>query len=154
MSRSTGAKVTVVLYNQTTTTSQNWNFNFSAWPRRLIQNFTSTRIGTRNSTGCLPQHNNPTQASSTTSMTVSNTPASEPTLHLLACAHQTRRRKYLLQDRVDAVSTVRELFCFMKQQLKRNRNYIRKALSMRSVQGMFFVKVSFVSSSLYSTILK
>jgi hypothetical protein len=66
----------------------------------------------------------------------------KPTLHLLACMHRTQRRKCLLQDPIDLVSTDRALFCFMKRQLQRNRSRIRSTLAMRSVQGIFFVKVS------------
>lgn len=68
------------------------------------------------------------------------------TLHLLACAHKTQRQKFLLQDPLNSISTDRELFVLMRQQLKRSRTYTRSilaTLSMRGIRGMYFVKVGF-----------
>jgi hypothetical protein len=143
MSRSTGAKVTVTSYSKTST-NQNWFFKAPVWARKLAGGSSSARARTSDSAGCLPQHNAPNQyRPSTSSMPATNPSAPwKPTLHLLACLHQTQRRKCLLQSPIDSVSTDRALFCFMKRQLQLNRNRIRSILAMRSVQGMFFVKVS------------
>ncbi len=143
MSRSTGAKVTVTSYS-TTSTNQNWTFKAPVWARRIASVFSSAQARTSTSTVCLPQHNVPNNGTPLTSSTLATNAAAplKPTLHLLACMHRTQRRKCLLQDPIDFVSTDRALFCFMKRQLQRNRSRIRSTLAMRSVQGIFFVKVS------------
>jgi hypothetical protein len=143
MSRSTGAKIEVTAYSKFLT-SQNWSFQSPAWIRNLASNSSSGRSRASKSAGCLPKHNARSQAppsigSRPTAIAVSTVAPS--TLHLLACAHRTQRRKCLLQDNISNVSTDQALFVFMKQQLQRNRSRIRSFLSMRTVQGMFFVKV-------------
>lgn len=147
MSRSTGAKVTVVPYDSTST-NQNWTLKTPSWITKLTSTSVSNQSRSTTPIGCLPQHNVPMQFPPSTSLisTSNATVPSKPTIHLLACTHRTQRRKCLLQDPIDPVSTDRALFCFMKQQLQRSRSRIRSLLSMRSVQGMFFVKVC-VSSS-------
>jgi hypothetical protein len=144
MHRSTGAKVAVTSYSKTST-NQNWVFRAPKMVRRLTSNLSGKKAGTSDSEKCLPQHNRASQpAPSTRSETTTNVAAPpSSSLHLLACSHLTQRRKCLLQDPIDAVSTDRALFCFMKQQLQRNRSRIRSVFTMRSVQGMFFVKVRF-----------
>jgi hypothetical protein len=143
MSRSTGAKVTVVPYNKTSN-SQHWVLKAPSWLQKFTRTSNTGQKRALGSTGCLPQHNTPNQSSSSTSSTLapSTTAPTKPKLHLLACTHRTQRQKCLLQDSIDGVSTDQALFCFMKQQLQHSRSRIRSILSMRSVQGMFFVKVS------------
>lgn len=142
MNRSTGASITVASYSKTSK-NQNWNFKFPAWARRGTGT-SSVKATTPNSGGGLPQYNAPDRSAPlTSSAPATNTPTnSTPRLHLLACAHRTERRKCLLQDPIDSVSTDRALFCFMKQQIRCNNSRFRSILAMRSIQGMFFVKVS------------
>jgi hypothetical protein len=142
MSRSTGAKVTVLSYNKSST-NQKWTLRAPTWLQKLHDISMFGQVRASSSTRSLPRHNVHDQcSSSTSSMPAPNAVApSKPTLHLLACTHRTQRRKCLLQDPIDCVATDRALFCFMKQQLRRSRSRIRSLLSMRSVQGMFFVKV-------------
>ncbi|KAF5853238.1 hypothetical protein GGP41_001822 [Bipolaris sorokiniana] len=142
MSRSTGANITLTSYSKIST-NQNWNFKFPACARRFIVTSSSSAKATApNYGGGLPQYNVPNHcAPSTSSAPTTNTPAgSKLTLHLLACAHRNQRRKCLLQDPIDSVSTDRGLFCFMKRQIRRNHSRVRNILAMRSIQGMFFVK--------------
>ncbi|XP_014557166.1 hypothetical protein COCVIDRAFT_69160, partial [Bipolaris victoriae FI3] len=140
MSRSTGASITVASYSKTSK-NQNWNFKFPAWARRGTGT-SSAKATTPNSGGGLPQYNAPHRSAPlTSSAPATNTSTnSTPRLHLLACAHRTERRKCLLQDPIDSVSTDRALFCFMKQQIRCNNSRFRSILAMRSIQGMFFVK--------------
>ncbi|KAF3035625.1 hypothetical protein E8E11_004888 [Didymella keratinophila] len=139
MHRSTGAKVAVTSYSKTFT-NQNWVFRVPRMVRRLTSNLSSKKAGTSDSEECLPQHNGASQAAPSTGATTNVTAPPSSSLHLLACFHLTQRRKCLLQDHVDAVSTDQALFSFIKQQLQRNRSRIRSIFTMRSVQGMFFVK--------------
>jgi hypothetical protein len=145
MSRSTGAKVTVTSYSKRST-NQNWTFKAPVWARRIAGVSSFAQARTSNSTGCLPQHNFPNHCTPSTSSTPATNAAAplKPSLHLLACTHRTQRQKCLSQDPIDSVSTDRALFCFIKRQLHRNRSRIRSILAMRSVQGMFFVKVSYI----------
>jgi hypothetical protein len=143
MSHSTGAKVTVTSYSKTST-NQDWNFKAPVWARRIANVFSPAQARTSNPTGCLPQHNVPNNGIPSTSSTPETNAAAplKPTLHLLACMHRNQRQKCLLQDPIDFVSTDRALFGFMKRQLQRNRSCIQSTLAMRSIQGIFFVKVS------------
>lgn len=143
MSRSTGSRVIATPYSKTSA-NQKWTFKAPAWARTLLNGSSTGPSRASNSTGCLPQHN----AQSQTAPTLGATPTAgsvstvaPSTLHLLACAHRTQMRKCLLQDSISNVLTDQALFVFMKQQLQRNRSRIRSFLSMRSVRGMFFVKV-------------
>ncbi|KAF3045537.1 hypothetical protein E8E12_009384 [Didymella heteroderae] len=141
MNRSTGAKVTVTSYSKTSG-NQNWVLKTPRMVRRLTGSLTSGRAGASNPQGCLPQHNESSQPvpSTGTAATGTTTAQVTSTLHLLACAHRTQRRKWFLQNPIDTIFTDRALFCFMRQQLERNRSLIRSILTMTSVQGMFFVK--------------
>ncbi|KAJ6266445.1 hypothetical protein PSV08DRAFT_230177 [Bipolaris maydis] len=141
MSRSTGANITTTSYSKTST-NQNWNFKLPNWVRRFTITSSSAKAAAPNSGGGLPQYNARNHsAPSTSSAPTTNTPTnSNARLHLLACAHRNERRKCLLQDPINSVSTDRALFCFMKQQIRRNHSRFRNILTMRSIQGMFFVK--------------
>jgi hypothetical protein len=143
MSRSTSAKFAVTSYSKAST-NQSWTFKAPVWARQIAGVSSFAQARTSNSTGCLPQHNVPSHGTPLTSATPATNAAAplKPTLHLLACTHRTHRRKCLLQDPIDSVSTDRALFSFMKRQLQHNRSRIRSILAMRSLQGMFFVKVS------------
>lgn len=144
MTRSTGAKVTISSYN-TASANNGWSFRAPMWIRQLTNLWSTSRTGTSRFTGSLPHHNASNQSSNATSTV--NTPIPPGSeLFLLACAHKSQRQKHLLQDTINSVSTDQVLFLFLKQQLKRNQSRIRSLLSMRSVQGMYFVKVSPVQS--------
>ena len=86
----------------------------------------------------LPQHNSrPLPA-----IQVSSTPPTQQqSLHIMACMQKTRYRKNLCQERLDAVSTDRELFAFLNTQFKKRRGALASKLSLRAIQGIFFIKV-------------
>lgn len=54
--------------------------------------------------------------------------------------YRDRSRKILNQDLLENVGTDRELFTFMQQQYIRHQGRFRNMLSLKSVQGIFFVK--------------
>lgn len=124
--------------------NRNWAFKAPNWMRKIIRGSSTSKAGAPYSLEDLPQHTSADQSSISTTLTqvTDVTILSEPSLYLMACAHKTERRRHLLQDPIDSVSTDRALFHFMKQQLRRNQSRARQFFSMRSVQGMYFVKVS------------
>jgi hypothetical protein len=87
----------------------------------------------------LPQHNVQPTAAVRDSPIASNT---QQSLHVMACMHQNRYGKTLSQERIDAVSTDRELFILLNGQYKKQRGGLISMLSMRAVQGILFIKVS------------
>ena len=88
------------------------------------------------SSSCLPQHNTPCTATST-----SNNPQPQQSiLHLLACMHRNRLRKVLQQERIEDVTTDRALLCFLRKQYLRHRGRFLHMLSLKSVKGISFVK--------------
>jgi len=86
----------------------------------------------------LPQHN--AQPASATQG--SQTPATQQKLlHMMSCVHKGRYGKNLYQDRIETVNNDRNLFVFLKEQFTKNRGRFRSVLSLRTVQGIFFIKV-------------
>lgn len=62
--------------------------------------------------------------------------------YLLSCMHQTQRRRYLVQERVEMITNDRELFCFIQNQLRKLHSRLWTALHMRKVAGIHFTRVS------------
>lgn len=58
----------------------------------------------------------------------------------MTCLHRDHSRKTLKQDLLENVSTDRELFLFMRQQYFRHRGRYHNILSLKSIQGIHFVK--------------
>lgn len=110
------------------------------WIRGCIAKLTSATGTSNKPAPCLPQHNNNITSPSSTTNSSQLAATQPPTLHLLACMHQNRSRKILQQDRIEAITTDRALLCFMHDQYKRHRGRILHFLSLKSVQGIFFVK--------------
>ncbi|KAF2275962.1 uncharacterized protein EI97DRAFT_61766 [Westerdykella ornata] len=61
-------------------------------------------------------------------------------LYMMACMHRGRRGRNLLQDRIESVTTDRQLFRFLRQQYVAHRGKIKAVLSLRGIQGILFVK--------------
>lgn len=133
MERSTGARVTTTAY-RSSKANQNYSFRLPSWLKRIANILSARPSQSPGLSGGLPRHN-------TGSMAANSSSATQSVLHLLACIHRNQRRKCLVQDRLDAVTTDRELFHFMRNQIKRSRSAFRSLITMRDIQGMFFVKV-------------
>lgn len=138
MEQSSGIKVSATPYRQHGGNQQYVVPRPGRWLRNGLAKFTAAFGNTSKPSSCLPQHTN--TCSSSTS-TASSTTISQPSmLHLLACMHRNRFRKVLQQDRIEAIKTDRVLLCFMRQQYARHRGRLLNFLSLKSVQGIFFVK--------------
>lgn len=134
---STGAEVSVTTHSSSSA-NQEWTFGKSGWGSKVKRYFSS---GPNNT---LPQYDTSTRLSTPVAAAVpasSTTPPAQDALHLLSCVHQTDERKSLLQEPIDTINNDRSLFQFMGQQLQQNRGRLRSLLSLRSVQGVFFLKV-------------
>jgi hypothetical protein len=86
----------------------------------------------------LPQHSDQptlaTQGSQTPSL-------QQKPLHMMSCLQKGRYGKNLYQDRIETVNTDRKLFFFLKEQFTKRRGRLGSTLSLRAVQGIFFIKV-------------
>ena len=96
-----------------------------------------------NQTPTLPQHSaQPVSANQgPQTPTLQRTP-----LHMMSCLRKGRYGKNLYQDRIETVNTDRELFFFLKERLTNRRSRVRSVVSLRSIQGIFFVKVRSLST--------
>lgn len=139
MERSLGVKVTATTYN-THGTNQRYSFKAPAWVRGPLQKISNGWGSPTKQSRCLPRHNNNVTAAG--NIPLGNLPPSQDTLHLMACMQRGRYRRTVQQDRIDAITTDRALFCFMRTQIMRHRGWLRKFLSMKCVQGLYFVKVT------------
>lgn len=85
----------------------------------------------------LPHHN-----AQPTSIQGTETPAmQQKSLHMMSCVHNGRYGRNIYQARIDTADTDRKLFVFLKEQFTKHRSMLRSALSLRAVQGIFFIKV-------------
>jgi hypothetical protein len=85
----------------------------------------------------LPQHSAPcTPAVDTTS---TQTSTQQQVLHLMACMHRDPVRRFVQQDRIETLTTDRDILHFMRQNHVRHRT-ISRMLSLKRVKGIYFVK--------------
>ncbi|KAH7079112.1 hypothetical protein BKA63DRAFT_258683 [Paraphoma chrysanthemicola] len=137
MERSSGVKVSASSYRQHSGNQQYVAPQPGRWLRNGIAKLTSV-FGTSKTSPCLPRHTNTCSSSVSTASSTTISPPSM--LHLLACMHHNRFRKVLQQDRIEAIKTDRALLCFMRRQHARYRCRLLRFLSLKGVQGIYFVK--------------
>lgn len=83
---------------------------------------------------------------SSTSTTIATCPSSQGSssqrqmLHLMACMHNKRSSKVLQQDRIEEIATDCELIQFLRRQYRKRRSRLRSFFSLKTVQGIHFVK--------------
>lgn len=119
--------------------NQKYTFRAPPWIRNSVQKLAAAFGRSQDSNATLPEYNH--GQISTHSRTRSPTFASQKVLHLMACIQRGRYRRVLDQKRIDHISTDRDLFRFMKLQSSLYHGHIRRFFSMKSVQGLYFVKV-------------
>jgi hypothetical protein len=105
--------------------------------------FLQRRVGTSGTRPAkeptLPQHNAKPMAAVRDTQVASST---QQSLRVMACMHQNRYGKTLSQERIDSVSTDRELFNLLNEQYRKQRGGLKSTLSMRAIKGILFIKVS------------
>jgi hypothetical protein len=63
-------------------------------------------------------------------------------LHVMACMHKERDERVLHQYRVKEITTDKRLFQFLKNQYSMHCGRLRKRLTLRNIEGIYFVRVS------------
>ncbi|KAH7116191.1 hypothetical protein B0J11DRAFT_443760 [Dendryphion nanum] len=87
-------------------------------------------------TPTLPRHStHPTTATSS-----EPPPVQQESLHIMTCVQKGRYGKIVFQDRIETIDNDRKLFLFLKEQLARRRGRLTSILSLRTMQGIFFIK--------------
>ena len=134
------ANITVVRY-QRGSENQRYTGGILTWLLRISRSvLRAFKWQSRDQTG-LPRHNGGGIAMATVVPNTSG-PHQQPTLHLMACVHRTRNNTVLLQNNVSSIDNDRALFSILKSRISRRRNRMLRAISCRSIQGIFFSKVS------------
>jgi len=137
MERSSGVKL---LTNPSSPENNVQKYSFQSpvrWFQAAIGKITLS-LRTKPDTSALPQHNSST--STVACPTPSGTPTQQHTLHLMACMHAGRYGKGLYQDRVETIKNDRKLFTFLANQYTRHRGRFKNIVSLKNIQGIFFVK--------------
>jgi hypothetical protein len=94
---------------------------------------------------CLPLQEIPKESKVSTASQQTG-PIPERERYLLICMHRTQHHVNVNQESLQDVTTDRKLFCFLKKQLRTHRGRFHSLISMKRVQKIFFVKVSFLKS--------
>jgi hypothetical protein len=138
MERSSGVKMTASPYRQYVGNQQYTMPRPDRWLRNGVAKATSAFVNSSKPSPCLPQHNAPyTPAVDATS--TQNLPQQQ-ILHLMACIHRDTVRKFVKQDRIENITTDRELLCFMRQKHVRQHSCILRLFTLKRVKGIYFVK--------------
>jgi hypothetical protein len=87
-----------------------------------------------------PSSTSSTSASTATCTSTQGSSVHKQMLYLMACMHHKRSSKILQQDRIENVATDCELIRFLRCQYRKRRSRLRSFLSLKTVQGIHFVK--------------
>jgi hypothetical protein len=138
MERSSGLKVTASPYRQYTGSQQYIMARPARWLKNGVAKVASVFTNSSKTPPGLPQHSaSCVPAVGTTS--AQNTPH-QHVLHLMACMHRDSIRKYVQQDRIEHITTDRELLYFMRKSRVRRHRSILRLFSLKRVEGIYFVK--------------
>ena len=136
-----GVKTTVVPY-RAGLEIQRYTVRFSTWLHRASSSVSALLSWhKRNHTG-LPHHNVHGTAMASGVGSAYRPQQQQSILHLMACVHQTRDDTVLLQNDIRIISNDRALFHFLRSRISQRRNRLLRAVSCRSIKGIFFSKVS------------
>jgi hypothetical protein len=147
MQRSGCLKVTLDTYDEHET-NPGYTLQIPSWCQAVRKNLsTSFTALTRTSADsmCLPLQEIPKESKVSTASQQTG-PIPERERYLLICMHRTQHHVNVNQESLQDVTTDRKLFCFLKKQLRTHRGRFRSLISMKRVQKIFFVKVSFLKS--------
>ncbi|UPX10023.1 uncharacterized protein EKO05_0000699 [Ascochyta rabiei] len=136
MQDSTGVKVVPSSYNQR---SGNQQYSIPVHLKWFRSTPTSSQTGRRKTTR-LSSDQSSTTASTTTCAANQGSKPHKPMLHLMACVHDGRSGMILQQDRIEELFTDCALIQFLRTQYRKRRSRLRTILSLKRVQGIFFVK--------------
>jgi hypothetical protein len=139
MQRSNGTKVAGVSYNEDPA-GQRYKFRPPPWFQSATRKLSSALTRSSIDQAGLPQHITPTLSRAPVALDTSLPPQRE--LFLMSCIHRTEHHVNVLQDSIKQIATDRQLFFFLRNQLRTHRGRFTGFLSMRRVRRINFVKVS------------
>jgi hypothetical protein len=140
MQCSTSTNAGVTSYSQGTS-SQEYTAAARNWVHSVGQKLSATFGQSDNTTQELPQHSRNSPPTTSSCAPGGSNPAQPQSLHLMGCMQHDQDHHKLYQDRIEHITTDRELFSFMKSQLAQRRGYIHKIFTCTCIQGIRFVKV-------------
>jgi hypothetical protein len=138
MQRSTGGNVVATSYSDSSS-NQRYTFRPPTWMRTAILTVSGAFGWHGNPPSILPQQrsSNTTSAANPTQLPL--TP--QESVHLMTCMRRGQYRRIVRQDPINDISTDKALFYFLGSQLAQRRSHVRNFFSLKSVHGLFFVKV-------------
>ena len=142
MERSGCQKVTLKTYDENEPRPR-YTLQIPSWcqvSKNLSTSFTDLARASAGSM-CLPLYRTSKTAKDATASQPTE-PISERERYLLICMHRTQHHVNVNQKPLQRVTTDRQLFCFLKTQLRLHRGRFHSLVSMKRVQKIFFVKVS------------
>jgi hypothetical protein len=137
MERTSGVKVTASSYRQYAGGQQYPMPRPDRWLKNGIAK-TASAFTKPSRPSPLPQHSAPCVPIVGSSVTQNG--SSLKVLHLMACIHRDSKRKYVKQDRIENVTTDRELLCFMRQKYVDQHRSTLRLLEIKQIKGIYFVK--------------
>jgi hypothetical protein len=138
---SVDAEITVIPYRMGATI-QRYTARVSMWLHHVSSSFLAAlRWRNRNPAGII-QYNVSGQATATGVTNAGNPQQHQKPVHLMACVHHGHDDRVLLQVDVHAIRNDQALFSLLRTQITQRRNRLIRAVCCRSIQGIFFSKVS------------
>lgn len=143
----TDTTIKAVPFNERTPV-QRYTGQFSGWISVVYQRLTNALSWRHRRPTGLPHHNARNAAPTTPTATDASSPQQQPqqqaqdTLDLMSCVHGSGEDIVLLQHDLRSIGNDLALFNLLKQQIFLRRNRLILSLSCRSIQGVFFSKVS------------
>ena len=134
-------KTTVVSY-RAGLDIQRYTVRFSTWIHRVSSSVLALLSWQNRKHMGLPHHNVHGSGMASGIVNTSNPQQHQSSLHLMACVHHARDDTVLLQNDVRIISNDRALFHFLRSRILHRRNRLLRAVSCRSIKGIFFSKVS------------
>jgi hypothetical protein len=150
MQRSIGVKIVATSYSQNTP-NQQYRISPSSWVQAAMQKVSGTFGRSKQSPPLLPKHQSPAVALNT--IPTRSTPGPQKSLYFIACMDGGRFHRTVHQDIIGNIVTDRELFLFMRQIVTKRRSRFRRALSLKRIEGLHFVKACYhpsISKPTYS----
>lgn len=139
MERSFGCRVTAT-FQDDGPAAENIVYGLIAWFRKAVRRLARLFSKETSLDNFLPRHN-VTNTVATPAPGNVGLPSSRDLL-LLACMHQKDGGQSLYQDDIGAIANDRQLFRFIRKQISSTATKRRSFLSLKTVTGIHFTKVS------------
>jgi hypothetical protein len=134
------AKITVSPY-RTGAAVQQYTARVSMWMHHISSSLLAAFSSHNKTRTGLPLHNAGSTATAAGSTNGTNTQQHRDPVHLMCCVHRSHNNPVLHQVEVHGIRTDQALFYLLRNEITRY-NRLHRASSCRSIQGIFFSKVS------------